>query len=418
MGIMRALLFFITWVGILIGGSQSGYPAVSKILTVQEVGQLAVKNSDLIQSQIKAVESDILRARGSGLLPNPSIAIQSGSLRSEGTQGFILETGVFQSLPFPGKLSSQRRIAEIQAHLTETESQEFSLAVQHEAELTAAHWVLMQELVKHSEERRKRFNLIREYIQTHPRVSPTQRVEFVLIENQIRLLEKGIFELEQDQKIIDAGVRFFLKIPREEQIQIRMDWISSPTVPSIHELEAALAENNLQIKKKDLEVNISETQLSRSKLDRLPDFNLGFSLRKEDVIPANYFYTGFLTVSIPIFDHGQYSIPSAQIKLESERSRREFLKLQLLRDLNDKQVRTETSAKILKSFPPQLVSQVEKQFADAESEFRRNRLNITVLLQLDAQVHETLDSVFHSQIVYLENLSQLLRMVGRDLDWK
>lgn len=387
-----------------------------KKITLAEIAKIAIENSELLKSQLMEVQADVLLAQGAGLLPNPMLMLQGGSLSSDSPPGALVEIGFLQTFPFPGKLSSLRKLSSTQKTWAELHGLDLTRRVQHEVTLLAVRLVVLRELAKHSTERRSRFHLIRKYLRTHPRVSPSQEAEAVLIENQLRLLEKGILELEEQRKMVEVGLQFFLK--SSEPLDPEFAWITAPTPPRLEDLERILSQEGIDAQKKDLEVKQAEIMLTKEKLTPFPDITLGASYRSEASSPTTYFYTGFLNVTFPLFDRGQYGIPAAHARLESQRLQQEYLRRQLKRQLQEYYYKVETSSRLLHSFPTSLFKISEKQFTTAEKAFRKDRLSATQLLQLDAQVHETLDAIFSSQLNYLENLSHLLLFVGRPLEWK
>ena len=404
--------FLVVFLSLALSSSE----ALARKVTLLEISKIALENSNLLKAQLKEIDADVLRTQGTGLLPNPTGALQTGQIQNDGQVGLILETGLFQSLPFPGKRPALKTLADLQKEMAQLQGIELTRLVQHEVTLLAVRLVVLRELSQHTEERTKRFQLIRQYLATHPLISPSQKAEVALVENQVRLLEKTILELEQERRTVDVGLQFFLR--SEEPLEPEFPWLNSPSLPPLKDLEEILAVSGIDLQKQEVEVRRAETVLTKTKLDRYPDFNLGVSYRVEALTPSTHFYTGFFTFTVPLWDHGQYSVPAAQARLETEHLRRENLRNLVRRQLKEFYFKAETSAKLLNAFPPTLQHKIEEQFGAAEKEFRKNRITFTQLLQLDAQVHETMDAIFRTQLDYLENLSHLLLFVGRPLEWK
>src|SRR5690242_8822056 len=111
---------------------------------------MALTNSDILKAQLLEIQSGFLRTQGAGLLPNPYLALQTGKIDSGGYNGGILELGLFQTVPFPGKLGAARRFVEIQKNFTQLQGLELRRTIQHQVTLLAVQLVVLRELSKHT----------------------------------------------------------------------------------------------------------------------------------------------------------------------------------------------------------------------------------------------------------------------------
>jgi outer membrane protein, heavy metal efflux system len=385
-------------------------------LELIEIQKRARANSLYIQSQAKETESERIKSEGTGILPNPILIIQGGREDTGPISGSIWDITLSQTFPFPGKLAIQKRLQRIQAELSEATEEGAKLLIQHEVTLVAARVAMWNEIAKHSYERRRRFRIVQNFIKSHPQASPSQKVEAALIENQIRLLEKGILQTDRNKKVAELELNLYLQLPSPPELIF--EWVKSPKVPNKADLEKAVLEKNWEWKKSHLEVERASEQVKKAEKDSLPDFNLGLNYRVENVIPQNNFYSGSLGISLPIWDHGQYSRPAMRAKLEKEILRQDFLRQKLKKDLEVATIKLETALEMLRLFPMSLIPISELKFNEAEMQLEKGRVSISPFLQIDAQVHENLDSIFAAQVDYLESLSQVLILAGYPMEYK
>jgi len=385
----------------------------SPTLTLKQIQDLAVSKSAQIKSATAFSKSESTRAEGSGLLPNPFARFEYGYANFGGVAGPTYDSTIGQSIPFPGKLSAKKRIQELKAQIAQVSETETKLLVQHAVTLTAIRLANLNEISKHELERRRRFQLMHDYLRSHPQVSPSQKIEAALIENQIRILEKGMIELSFEKDAAESELKFFTQLPEAPTLEYR--WISQVQLPKREELESLLAEHNPELRKKEFELEHSHETVSLAKLDPWPDFGLTASYRLETPVPANNFYFGGITIALPFWDHGQYSIPAAQASVDTEVESRENIRARLKSDFEQAWKRVQASQKELDLFPLKLVDSSEKKFAEAETEFRKGRISVSVLLATDAQIHETLDSVYNSQFKLAQDLSRLYLLVGKEI---
>ena len=73
-----------------------------------------------------------------------------------GNTGATYDYTLGQTIPFPGKLNARKSIRESELHLEQNSTHQIKLWVQHSATLAAIRWHQLNEVAKHSIERRRR----------------------------------------------------------------------------------------------------------------------------------------------------------------------------------------------------------------------------------------------------------------------
>ncbi len=406
----KTRIFFIS---VLVLVECISFSKASTPLALTDLEKKALENSIFLRSQAKQVDSDRLKSKGAGLLPNPTWILQGGREDSFPSSGTTWDITVSQLLPFPGKLSIQKRLRQIQSELSEANESEAKLIVQHQVVLCAARVAMWNEISKHSLERKRRFRMIQNFLKRHPQASPSQQIEAILIENQILLLEKGILETERDRKTAGLELNLYLQYP--DLPFFVFEWVKKPVQLSRNEMEKKIFNQNYDLKRISLEVGHAVEQLKKAEKDVYPDFNLGVNYRVENVTPANYFYSASIGFTLPLWDYGQYTKPALKAALEKEELLKQWKFQKLKADFEVAFIRLESSAEILTLFPLSLIQVSEKKFLEAEKQLEKNRISITSFFQIDAQVHETLDSIYKAQVSYLESLSQIQFLAGRPI---
>lgn len=410
---MRSLSFIASVLVIL---TQWMHQADAHSWSLAEIQERAIQNAYEVQARAKESLSEQEKIGAVSLYPNPSLYAQLGHMDSAGMSVRTWDITLNQVIPFPGKLSARERAQKFQAELAQADQAVARLLVQHEVSLTAVRLIVLNEIAKHTQERQRRYALIHTYLRSHPLISPAQKTEAALIENQIRLLERGIIELNQNRKVAQIELKSFLRT--QEEIDPKMQWIRKAHLPSRDELNQALFQYSPIWKKREFEVKKTQELVRKAELEPFPDFTLGFNYRIEKVAPPNLFWSGALGFSIPIWDRGQYSIPAARLQLEAEQARRTSLEIELERKFSSFFEQAQSSAQVLDLFPISMAQDAEVVFRQAEEGFRKKRVDATLFVQTDLQLHETIDSVYYAQLKYLEDLSQLLRLVGKNLEWE
>ncbi|MBY0370890.1 TolC family protein [bacterium] len=395
--------------------SHVGY-ADSIPLTLKEIGRRASENAALIQAQTKDLESAQLEADGAGLLSNPAFSLQMGSLTSGTSTGLTAEGFLSQTIPFPGKLKSQRYLKEVDVKLTKASLDQAKTFIQHQAVLLGFQWQVLDAHLQHFQERKKRFGEVREYFKTHPQLSPATRVDAQMIEMQILLVEKRYTEMEAGRRVVERQLQYYLQ--SSDTVRPVVEWVDSNRV-SIEALRKAVSlEDSPELIKKRLDIEMAKNSVDHNRLKALPDFTLGVGYRNEAVSPSNHFYYGSLGLTIPLFDRGQYATPAAEAKLNAETAREGMLRGKLNSEIESALIELESAKAITLSLPLKKTEALDSQFEQVSREFRKGRITTTAFLQADAQFHEVTDSIYNAQLNLAQSLSRLKVLVGQPLSWE
>lgn len=386
------------------------------VLPLKEIGRRATENAALIRAQSKELESAQLEVDGAALLPNPAASLQMGGLRSGDSSGLTVEGFLSQSIPFPGKLKSQRYLKEVDLKISKASLEQAKTLIQHQAILLGFQWLVLNENIKHFQERQNRFREVREYFRTHSQLSPATKVDAQLIETQMLLIEKRFSEMEKDKRIVEQQLQYYLQ--SQEPIRPSPDWIDSGRL-SIDSLRTTITLDRApEMQKKRLDIEQARNIVDQTRLKTLPDFTLGVGYRNEAVSPANHFNYGSLGLTIPIFDRGQYSVPAAQAKLDAETARETLLRSKMRSEIDSAFIELESAKKITLALPLQKAKSLDLQFEQVGREFRKGRVATTAFLQADAQLHELTASVYDAQLNLAQRLSQLKALLGEPLSWE
>jgi outer membrane protein TolC len=382
-------------------------------LDIGQIQDLALSRSAQLRASAALIQSEKARASASRLYPNPNLLLQLGQADVGGVFGHTFDFTIGQTIPFPTKSETRSRILDLQTKLAEVSDSEARLIVQHSATLAAIRLATLTEISKHSIERRRRLRLIQDYMRSHPQVSPSQRIEAALIDNQMRTLEKGMLELTYEQDVAASELNFFIQLPFTPEVQYQ--WLSSIKLPERAKLEAGVLSHNLEMRRNSLEFERANESLHFARQELWPDLGLNFNYRLERTLPQNVFYSGGLSIILPLWDRGQHSIPAAQAIADNAFELREHLTARLKIDFDQAWKHLLTSQQQLELFPLKLVKDLDRKFDEAEREFRKGRISTSVFLAMESQIHETMDWIYDTQYELVQNLSHVLLVAGEEI---
>lgn len=407
----RGVVVLAVWVG---SGAWLNVSA-AKRFTVEEVQRQIVASSAELKVARGWADAEAARADGDALMARPELTLEIGQAESGGVSGLTQEWSVRQVLPFPTKIYARAQSVHARKHLLETEFENRRLELQHQAVLQAVRLGGLAEVSLHSAERQQRFRLIENYMRTHPQVSPSEQVDVALVENQIRILEKGILEQEQERSNLaqDLGQAMGL----DGALELEMHWIESPIVPDRAQSVAHIVDRSRVIRTLEARVADLERRKELVSQDWIPDLVFSGLYRMERLAPSNQFIAGSLGISLPIWNRGQHAERAVESEADAQRALLARERFRLERQARKAVAAIELGAEIIRRFPLALVRASDRKFQTAEREFRRGRITGTAFLQTDAQIHETLDSIFESQWKYLRAWSELKLLLGERLQW-
>jgi outer membrane protein TolC len=311
-------------------------------------------------------------------------------------------------LPWPGKRQALKSAQEARSQMLLIEEQTEILKIEHLVVQIAARIAGLKEMAKHVGERRHRFEMLRKSLAARPQLSPIQQVERGLIENQLRMLERGIVMLETEQHTLERSLSIWLG----EAVELKMNWDHVPALQPREEWEAKVAEQNPELQKISAEKKVAEAELKSAELAAYPDWQVGANYREERMAPTNHFYHAMVGITLPIFDRGQHKESMAKAEIKAVSAREEFTRQQILAQISQAWEEAHAHSKLLKTFNHNLIKESEKRFHIAEVEFSKGRIDAPTFLATDAQIHESVDASFQTTLDALAAINRLRLMVG------
>lgn len=384
--------------------------ASTQTLSLKEIIEKTRERAPLIRSRMAEVEAMEARTKQSSLLSNPSFMLQTGAIKSGTMGGSVVDLTIMQPLPFPGKRSALQDLSRATAKLSKLEGEEEILAMEHHAVQMGIRLAVLDELFLHTKERRRNFDLVRKSLMSTPAASPVQKVERALIENQLRILERGIALMESERRTLNSELNTWIGVEGEISVPVKWGYVSQLDTLSYWKEQAQ--KNNPRLKQHTARMEMGEARLKTAELSRYPDFQIGVNYRKEAMQPSNNFYHAQIGITIPIFDRGQHQRSAAKAELHVEEARLSVQERILLSQLTETWEMANTHRKLLKTFNLDLIKESEKQFHAAESEFRKGRIDATTFLSTDAQIHESVDAAFQTTLDAMVASNRLRELAG------
>jgi outer membrane protein TolC len=378
-------------------------------IPLNKILEMVSSRSHSTRSAKLVLQAERERVEQAGVWQNPVLALSMGSISNPDGQGPILEGTVSQVVPFFGKISARHKSAELSREIAEANVFKVALQEECEAFVRAYQLAALRRLTAHTEERRKRFRMVREFLAVRSTLVPTQKVEKQLVENKLVLLEEHLTLKKSQLQQSWAALRELTQEPSEFIPDV--PWWEKPDTASLsastdNPASPLLSQQKLSVQKSEAELVVGERNL-------LPDLNLGLGYRNERTGSATHFYTGYLTLVLPLVDRGQHSLPALKSQLEAEQARLTAKKNEVQRQTEVATIAVKRACDVVRLYPLASLTKLQKDFSEAETEFRRGRLPIGLYLEVEAQSHELQDRVFESQVELARSLAELSLLQGK-----
>lgn len=380
--------------------------------TPQELVRLVEERTPLIKIFLEEQSTAEADLRQSKVLGNPVLTFQGGEVRSAGAKGSVLDVSLMQPLPWPGRREASIKQQEFFHEISKMNLSEIKIELGHRIFLLAFQLASANEIEAHNKERRQKFNLISRYLGSRPLASPRQILEKDLILSQLRRVEKSMNEATALKRSLEQEIMILTGL---REIKINVDW---GKLPEGHDKNFYSDHFNkgLRFQKAREGIKISETKIESARLAARPDIMVGVNYRQENIVPANHFYHGQVSVVIPIVDRGQHAVQSARASLRRDEAQLRLLGQTIRSELELHFESFIAARKNIEVFPLNLKEQSEARFRKAEEAFRKGQIDVMTFLESDTQVHENIHLIYTSRLEYLNYLSRLEKLVSHKME--
>ena len=230
--------------------------------------QIAFDVHPAVASRTHSLEAMKEMKNASGKLDNPTL---SGGVFAEpiytakGAQQW--RVGVSQKIPFIGKLSSKRKIAEKNITFSELSLRKTKLGIQTEVISAYENLRFYYEELKISKEKLKLMQQMEAVINARYKTASAEYPDLIQMQIAIMKQENSIQDLLEDEAILLAALQNAMGIetppepPFQQQNLIRTDEIS--------------ISQNLTFRQKKVKVSMREIEYKLNKLKSFPDFIIG-----------------------------------------------------------------------------------------------------------------------------------------------
>ncbi|MEQ9362740.1 MAG: TolC family protein [Leptospirales bacterium] len=382
-----------------------------------DLAELALERAESMGIGELMLEDARIAGEYAGTWRNPSVSLEGGRRRTTGgafpgslTGGGanrVFRFTVSQPLYFPGKTGLRAEAAEIHRRLAALSLTETSLILRYQVIRLAYATAAAERVIAHVESRVKRFRLIEAYLRGRPALSPARRAEREIVRRRLRMLERGLHELEVSRTVLLSRLALYTG----DGVSARVAWIRDAGRPLDQEKVQSLAlERSPGLLKEKLRVAYAAAEERLAARESYPDLEI-FGTVEQEPGAERYFGVG-LRMALPIFDRNRAAVSRGKLRSRAAALRLELERKQVRQAIQAAFAEFEHSREALRIFPLTLEKRTLQEMAAADAGFRRGRLELLTYLEADELAFETLRAIYDTQLDYITYYTELQMLAG------
>jgi outer membrane protein TolC len=393
-------------------------------LSLSEAVIEAMAKNPEIQVLQRRLEVASARAKQAPYLEDPEIAIQFGGVPfSQPTnlnQADNTSIGIRQKLPFFGKLGLKEKIAEQEAKVVDQELRAKEREIISMVKMAYADFFMAQRSIEILREQLEIMHTIIGATESRYRVGRvTQQDVFKAQLEQSELLNQLIVA-EEDSNAATVKLNTAMYRPPRTPIQIAAD-LALPdvasTASSIDELALA---NRPELR--GAEEQIARTERMHELADRnrkFPDFMVGWDYVRMPTDMKKDRYGAMVNISIPFspwtIGRRNYEVEESLAEIRAAKSNRDAIRNTTLKQVGESLSKVQAAKRSVQLYREGLLSQAELSFRSALAAYQTGRVEFVNLLEAQRALREARMGYYKATVSLLQNLADLERAVGREL---
>ena len=389
---------------------------------VVELDQLiaeALENNPDIAAARRRFEAAAKRPSQAGSLPDPSFSLSNFGVghpfsRLSGSEFANYAVGVSQEIPFPGKLSLRRGIAQKEA---DSERQTFRAEVLRVvAGLKRAYFeiYLGQKTIEIMEKNRELLERVSKITEARYRVGSGIQQDLIKAQLEVTLLAQRLEVVARQRASQEALLRSLLNRSSDGgNSSIRTTELKrSELAYTLEQLSRLALDNAPQLRSRRELVESRGFALDLARKGYLPDFSASLQYQKTGPAFPDY-YMAAVEVKVPLYfwRKQRLGVEESAVSLEQSRAEYRSAAQELLFNIKDQYLTAKTSERLLKLYEdavvPQASSGVDSALAAYETgkvDFLTVMNSLALLLNYETDYYRQLTE-YHKAVAKLEELS-------------
>lgn len=405
----RAIALVTFFFGALLN-AQEGASIVS--YTLDTLTKHALSKNGHVLSKVEQVNRSKAIARQAGAWPNPSISILGGIKTDNETLGPVVEVSLSQNFSVPKKLQLRGEVAGFDAMLREIELLEAELTIISEAIRLAYTYAIQQRKVTYAKNRNHRFQLLQSYLASHTFVSPQQMTTSFIVKERLRNLIADEKRLDGELSSTLEKLNLFIGTAHQSPA-LSLPWLKGKRTLLVDEWVKKAVANNASLKSQQLAISKATAESALQRREAWPDFTVSAFFSQESTFSTERIFGLGIGLPLPIFNRNQGAIQAASHNISSETNLYEYQKRKIIAYTKSLLAEYAAARAIVENYPESSIAKLDANIEVMEREFRKNRIDFLLFLELDTQGFDSITHILDAQLALVDIIVSLF-FVTRD----
>jgi len=393
-------------------------------LTLPDAVAEAIAKNPEIQVLQQRLEVASARAKQAPYLEDPEIAIQlNGVPLSQPTnlnQADFNSIGIRQKLPFFGKLDLKEKIADQETKVADQELRAKEREIISMVKMAYADLFMAQRSV---EILREQLDIIKTIIgatESRYRVGRVSQQDVFKAQLEQSEILNQLIVAEEDSNAATVKLNTSMYRPPRTPIQVPADL----TLPDITSTASGLDElalaNRPELRGAEEEIARSERMYELADRNRkFPDFMVGWDYMRMPTEMKKDRYGAMVNISIPFspwtIGRRNYEVEETLAEIRAAKSNRDSVRNATLKQVGESLSKVQAAKRSVQLYREGLLSQAELSFRSALVAYQTGRVEFVNLLEAQRALRDARMGYYKATANYLQNLAELERAVGREL---
>jgi len=394
-----------------------------KTVVLQDVVNEAIKNNPRIQAAYYNWRAAKEKIKQASSLPEPKAKYTYFGEKVETKVGpQEAKYGLSQKIPFPGKLNLKAKVQSKHAEMLREKYEAVKREITKNIKFVYYDIFWVDKAIQITEEEKTILESLERVSQRKYESDLVPQQDVVKAQVELSKLINKLFLLKQNRKSLEAKMNSILNRPKGTELR-RIDNVKAIEFKyKLDELHKIAKSSKQDLLIANLDVEKAEYEKSLARLDRFPDFTLGF-----DYIQVGNSHTsvsndgqdawmGTVSVNIPIwFGKLSSQFKEKEAKLKASKKNYQNIENSTAYEIEDLYFKITTYKDIISLYKTALIPQTEQSFEAARTGYETGRVDFLNWLDSERTLLQTRLAYYKTIVDYQKSIAFLERVVGKNL---
>lgn len=386
--------------------------------------QEAVEKNPEIQFLRQRLEAVSARAKQAPYLEDPEINFQLGGVPLANPTNFngsdTNSIGIRQKLPFFGKLGLKEKIAQQDVRVMEQELRAKEREIISMVKMAYADLFMAQKAGEILREQLEIMGTIIRATEARYQVGRvTQQDVFKALLEQSEIMNQ-LIGVEAEGSAAQAKLNSAMYRSPRSPVQLPAD-LATPSVDlNFPGLDTLALANRPQLKSAEAEIVRGERIYELADRNRkFPDFMVGWDYMRMPMEMKKDRYGAMVNITIPFspwtIGRRNHEVDESLAEIRAAKANRDAMRNLTVREVAESQAKAQAARRSMTLFNEGLLTQAELSFRSAMAAYQTGRVEFVTLLEAQRALREARMGYYKATVALVQNLSDLERIVGKEL---